>query len=156
MGVYAVSRNDDVAVVYIKNPPNVQGSAYGIFAAVADAGIDVNMIIQTASAGYEGRAVDIIFAINKDEAEHAQDVLGDIFADSDDTTFSVDCGVAKIIVMGDEMQGKPGVAAQVFRCLWNDGVSIINISASEIGISMLVEESDAKAAMDCLVREFDI
>ena len=63
MGVYAISRNDDVAVVYIKNPPHVWGTAYETFAAIAEAGVDVNMIIQTASAG--AGAVDIIFAIDR-------------------------------------------------------------------------------------------
>ena len=61
-----------------------------------------------------------------------------------------------IMVMGDEMQGKPGVAASVFRCLWNSGIHIINISASEIGISMLVNDSEAEAAMECLNRDFSV
>lgn len=156
MGVYAVTRNDDAAVVYIKNPPNVLGSAYGIFAAVAEAGIDVNMIIQTASAGSEGRGVDIVFVINREDCDDARCALADIFRDSPDTTFRIDCDIAKIIVMGDEMQGKPGVAAKVFRCLWDNGVNIINISASEIGISMLVAQDDAARAMECLLHEFDV
>lgn len=156
MGVYAVSRNDDVAVVYIKNPPNRWGTAYGTFAAIAEAGVDVNMIIQTASAGSGGRAVDIVFAIDRENVDTTLEVMKTLFADSPETEVRIEANVAKIIVMGDEMQGKPGVAAQVFRCLWNDGVSIINVSASEIGISMLVADSDAEKAMECLVRDFNI
>lgn len=156
MGVYAVSRNDDVAVVYVKNPPNKWGTAYGTFAAIADAGVDVNMIIQTASAGSAGQAVDIIFAIDRENADKTQKILETLFADFPETEVRIEVHVAKIMVMGDEMQGKPGVAAQVFRCLWSDGVNIINISASEIGISMLVADSDAEKAMECLVRDFNI
>jgi len=152
MGVYAVSRNDDVAVVSIKNPPNAWGTAYETFAAIADAGVDVNMIIQTASAG--NSAVDIIFAIDRSNAEGTRVILGKLFGDCEGTEISIDDRVAKITVMGDEMQGKPGVAAKVFRCLWNAGIHIINISASEIGISMLVADSEAGAAMDCLNRDF--
>ena len=114
MGVYAVSRNDEVAVVYIKNPPNRWGTAYGTFAAIAEAGVDVNMIIQTASAGSSGQGVDIVFAIDRCNAEKTQGILGALFGDSEATEVIIDTDVAKIMVMGDEMQGKPGVAAQVF------------------------------------------
>ena len=152
MGVYAISRNDDVAVVYIKNPPHVWGTAYETFAAVAEAGVDVNMIIQTASAG--AGAVDIIFAIDRENAEETRAILEKLFAEYKDTEIRIDEKVAKIMVMGDEMQGKPGVAASVFRCLWNSEIHIINISASEIGISMLVNADEAEAAMECLNRDF--
>jgi len=154
LGVYAISRNDDVAVVYIKNPPHVWGTAYETFAAVAEAGVDVNMIIQTASAG--SQPVDIIFAIDRVNSGKTRELLRELFADSKETEISVDEGIAKIMVMGDEMQGKPGVAASVFRCLWNSGIHIINISASEIGISMLVNDSEAEAAMECLNRDFSV
>ena len=152
MGVYAISRNDDIAVVSIKNPPHVWGTAYEIFSGIADAGVDVNMIIQTAGAG--AGVVDIIFAIDRSSSEYARTVLGRLFADCSDTEISIEERVSKIMVMGDEMQGKPGVAAGVFRCLWSSGIHIINISASEIGISMLVPENEAEAAMECLNRDF--
>lgn len=156
MGIYAVSRNDDVAVVYIKNPPNVWGTAYGTFAAIANAGVDVNMIIQTVSAGSEGKAVDIVFAIDRQDVETTRETLEKLFVNYEETEIHIDTEVAKVNVMGDEMQGKPGVAAKVFRCLWSDGVRIINISASEIGISMLIHVEDAEKAMYCLMQEFDI
>ena len=54
------------------------------------------------------------------------------------------------------MQGKPGVAAKVFRCLWDAGVQIINISTSEIKISMLIRTADAERATDALYENFDI
>ena len=76
--------------------------------------------------------------------------------DCKDTEIRIDEKVAKIMVMGDEMQGKPGVAASVFRCLWNSEIHIINISASEIGISMLVNADEAEAAMECLNRDFRV
>jgi len=54
------------------------------------------------------------------------------------------------------MQGKPGVAAKVFKCLWNEDIEIINISTSEIKISMLVNKNDADAAQKALYENFDI
>ena len=96
------------------------------------------------------------FAIDRENTEETRSILEKLFAEYKDTEISIDEKVAKIMVMGDEMQGKPGVAASVFRCLWNSEIHIINISASEIGISMLVNVDDAEAAMECLNRDFRV
>ncbi len=152
-GVHAVEKNEDVDIISIKSPPDEQGIAYRIFSSLAREGVDVDLILQTAS---QNRASDIVFTVNKSSSAKAEDVLCRIFADYHDTSVSVDRAVAKITVSGDGMKGQPGIAAEVFRCLWNAGVRIINISTSEIKISMLVSLSDGQLAFETLAESFEI
>ena len=154
MGVYAISRNDDVAVVYINDPFSSGLTACDIFAAVADFGIDVNMIIQTVSVS--NRASDIIFSVDRGCVGALRAVFVKIFGGREGCEIRIDESMTQITVMGDEMQGKPRVAAKVLHCLWDSGIDIANVSIGEIGVSMLVDEKEANAAMDCISRNFDI
>ena len=99
---------------------------------------------------------DIIFTVHQVDAARTKDVLEKAFADSPDTEIEIDTDAVKLMVSGVGMQGKPGVAAKVFRCLWDAGVQIINISTSEIKISMLIRTEDADRATDALYENFDI
>jgi aspartate kinase len=62
----------------------------------------------------------------------------------------------KLSVSGEGMQGKPGVAAKVFKCLWDADVRILNISTSEIKICMLIPRRDADRAYQALLDGFEI
>ena len=62
----------------------------------------------------------------------------------------------KLSVSGEGMQGKPGVAAKVFKCLWDADVRILNISTSEIKISMIIPRRDADRAYQALTDGFEI
>ncbi len=153
IGVSVISRDDGVAIVYIKNPPAKMGIAYYVFNALAEAGIDVDIILQTSTSHTRG---DIIFTVHQIDVERTKEVFAREFADSPDTEIEIDTDAVKLMVSGVGMQGKPGVAAKVFRCLWDAGVQIINISTSEIKISMLIRTADAERATDALYENFDI
>ena len=153
IGVSVISRDDDIAIVYIKNPPVKMGIAYYTFNALAEAGVDVDIILQTSTGHISG---DIIFTVHQVDAQCTREVLEKEFADSPDTEIEIDTDAVKLMVSGVGMQGKPGVAAKVFRCLWDAGVQIINISTSEIKISMLIRTADAERATDALYENFDI
>lgn len=153
IGVSAISRDDDVAVVSIKNPPARPGVAYFVFSALAEAEIDVDIILQTESPM---RSNDIVFTIHERDSEKALSVLEKAFADTEETSVVVDSNAVKLSVSGAGMQGKPGVAARVFKCLWNADVEIINISTSEIKISMLIRKEDADAAQKALYENFAV
>lgn len=153
IGVSVISRDDDIAIVYIKNPPAKMGIAYYVFNALAEAGIDVDIILQTSTSHIRG---DIIFTVHQIDVERTKEVFAKEFADSSDTEIEIDTDAVKLMVSGVGMQGKPGVAAKVFRCLWDAGVQIINISTSEIKISMLIRTADAERATDALYKNFDI
>lgn len=153
IGISVIGRDDDIAVIYVKDPPQTMGIAYYTFAALAENGIDVDLIIQTSTGGTNG---DIIFTVRADDAEKTKSVLSALFRASAHTTVRADTDIAKLTVSGAGMQGKPGVAAKVFRCLWDAGVQIINISTSEIKISLLISASDAERATRELYDKFNL
>lgn len=153
IGVSVISRDDDIAIVYIKNPPMKPGVAYHTFDALATAGIDVDIIIQTSTGHIRG---DIVFTVHQVDTARTEEVLKKEFAASPETEIEIDTDAVKLMVAGVGMQGKPGVAAKVFRCLWDAGVQIVNISTSEIKISMLIRTEDAERATNALYENFDI
>lgn len=152
-GIHAISRDDDIAVVYVRRPPENPAVAYQTFGALADGNVDVDIILQTASVGHGS---DLIFTIHAEDTERARDLLTRLFADHPDTEIEIDPSAVKLSVSGEGMQGKPGVAAKVFKCLWDADVRILNISTSEIKISMLIPRRDADRAYQALLDGFEI
>ena len=152
-GIHTISQDKKIAVVYVKNPPDIPGFAYRTFSVLSDNGIDVDIILQIA---FSNRLSDVIFTVREDESDKTRRILEHQFTFSPATKIEVDTDVSKISVTGEGMQGKPGVAAKVFKCLWDAGVKIINISTSEIKISMIVPASDSKKAMRALNESFDV
>ena len=150
-GIHAISRDDNIAVVYVRRPPKNPAVAYLTFGALADGQVDVDIIIQTASVGHGN---DLIFTIHAEDSERAREILTKQFASSPDT--EIDPSAVKLSVSGEGMQGKPGVAAKVFKCLWDADVRILNISTSEIKISMIIPRRDADRAYQALTDGFEI
>ena len=72
IGVSVISRDDDIAIVYIKNPPVKMGIAYYTFNALAEAGVDVDIILQTSTGHISG---DIIFTVHQVDAQRTREVL---------------------------------------------------------------------------------
>jgi len=123
------------------------------FGALADGGVDVDIILQTASVGHGN---DLIFTIHAEDSERAREILTKRFSDSPETEIEIDPSAVKLSVSGEGMQGKPGVAAKVFKCLWDADVRILNISTSEIKICMLIPRRDADRAYQALLDGFEI
>lgn len=153
MGIFAVTREDGISVIEIKNPPDVFGVAYCTFSSLADAGIDVDLILQTTSVGHRG---GIVFTVKDRESAHSEEVLGSVFSDFPDTQIIVKNNAVKISISGVEMQGGVGVAAKVLKTLWSEDITIIGISTSEIKISLLIDETYASRAMKSLLAAFEL
>ena len=146
IGVHAVEKNDGIAKITVGKVPHEAGIAYRIFASLAESDVDVDLILQTE---LRGQFCDIVFTVTKS-------LLEDLFKDHPDTYVSVERRITKITVSGEGMQGRPGVAAEVFRCLYGAGVHILGISTSEIRISLLVSEDEADAAFRAITESFEI
>ena len=153
VGVHAVEKNDGIAKITVGKVPHEAGVAYRIFATLADRGVDVDLILQTE---LRGQFCDIVFTVKKTDSERAKSLLQDLFKDNPETYTSVEDRIVKITVSGDGMQGRPGVAAEVFRCLYDSGVHILGISTSEIRISLLVAENEAETAFRTITESFEI
>jgi len=152
-GIHSITQDDKISVVYIKNPPDIPGMAFITFSALSEENIDVDLILQTAS---QNRGADIIFTIHDSDIEKTEHTLRRTFQEHPNTDIVIDSNISKITVSGEGMQGKPGVAAKVFKCLWDSGIKIINISTSEIRICMLVPAEQGRDALIALVECFDI
>lgn len=152
-GVHAVKKNDGVAKITVGKVPDEAGVAYKIFASLAEHGVDVDLILQTE---LQSKFCDIVFTVQKSDCAKAETILCDLFADYPDTYVQSDSHITKITVSGEGMQGRPGVAAEVFRCLYDAGIHIMGISTSEIRISILVSEKEAESAFCAITKSFDI
>ncbi len=153
IGVHAVEKNDGVAKITVGKVPHEAGVAYRIFASLAERGVDVDLILQTE---LRGQFCDIVFTVKKTDSERAKSLLQGLFKDNPETYTNVEDHIVKITVSGEGMQGRPGVAAEVFRCLYDSGVHILGISTSEIRISLLVAEDEAEAAFRTITESFEI
>lgn len=142
--IRGVSIERNQAKVTIEGVPDKPGTAAAIFTALAEAGVVVDVIVQTAP--HEGKT-DISFTMNKDELVKAGPVLQSTANAIGAHGVIQTCGVAKLSVVGIGMRSHSGVAARLFDILAKGGFNIQLISTSEIKIAViLLEDRIADAA----------
>ncbi|MBL0351008.1 MAG: aspartate kinase [Elusimicrobia bacterium] len=129
------------------------GVAAKIFGPLADEGVNVDMIIQ--SAPTEGRN-DISFTIGRVDVKKAMAVLDRVSTDLKVEEVVCDDKVAKVSIVGVGMKGHPGVAAKLFKSLAEAGINIDMISTSEIKIACVVREGDGPKAVRLVHKAFGL
>jgi len=144
----------DEARIIVMGVPDKPGIAYQILGPVADANIDVDMIIQNQSV--DGKT-DFTFTVPRGDYQRAIDVLnnqvkGHVSAEK----VLGDAKVSKVSVVGVGMRSHVGVASKMFRTLSEEGINIQMISTSEIKISVLVDEKYMELAVRALHKAFDL
>ena len=149
MPVQVMTRDDKAAAVYIKNPPDVPGLAYRIFAAITDGGADVDMILQTASYN---RGADIVFTVPAAFADRTEEILRKLLRDYAGTDIVLERECTKLCVTGDGLSGRAGSAAELFRCLWDAGIRLCGVTTSDVKMTLLVASHDADRAADAIVE----
>jgi aspartate kinase len=132
----------------IREVPDHPGVAGRMFRPLAEAGINIDMIVQNVSAdGY----TDISFTLPEDDIARAEPVLERLAEDLEARKgYIVDPDIAKISVVGAGMRSNPGVAADIFETLADAGINIDIISTSPIRISCVVRSLDAEKAVRML------
>ncbi len=139
-----------ITVIHVSDKP---GIAHSIFAPLAEAGIVVDMIIQTASTeGY----TDMSFTVPKSEMKPAMQILQELVKQKKAIYVVGDEKVAKVSIVGVGMRTHSGVAATMFKALADARINIQMISTSEIKISVVISEADMKKAVEVLHREFGL
>lgn len=141
----AYSRNE--AKVTLVKVPDVPGVAARVFEPLAQAAINVDMIVQNISS--DGKTTDITFTVPADDLAKAEEVLQSQ-ADLKNVQMITDDGVSKISVVGIGMRSHAGVANTMFRTLADKNINIQVISTSEIKISVLIEEDYTELAVRAL------
>lgn len=151
--VSGVAYDPKQAKITLRNIADRPGVAAKIFGPLADEGINVDMIIQ--SAPQSGRN-DISFTVARGETKKAMSVLDDVSRDLKADEVVLDDKVAKVSIVGIGMRGHPGVAAKLFKTLADAGVNIDMISTSEIKVACVVKEADGPNAVRLAHKAFGL
>jgi aspartate kinase len=141
--VRGVALDKDQAKVVISNVPDKPATAATIFKALADANINVDMIVQ--NVAHTG-GVDLTFTAQRDDAANAVKVLPDILKKLGGGEFKSFDNIAKLSVVGVGMRTHAGVAATLFTALGEAGINIQLIGTSEIKITVAVDRAKADDA----------
>jgi aspartate kinase len=152
--ISGIAFNRDEAKITVTNVPDRPGIAYQILGPVADANIDVDMIIQNASIGGN---TDFSFTVHRNEYQKAMDLLnGSVRSSIGAGDVVGDPKIAKVSVVGIGMRSHVGIASLMFRTLSQEGINIQMISTSEIKISVVIEDKYMELAVRALHKAFGL
>jgi len=151
--ISGVTYNKNEARITLKRIPDQPGVAAKILTPVAEAGINVDMIIQNT---HSGGATDLTFTVPKPEAKKALEVEKKVAKEIGAADVLEDQDIAKVSVIGIGMKSHSGVAAKMFAALAKENINILMISTSEIRISCVVELAKAELAVRILHTAFGL
>lgn len=152
--ISGIAFNRDEAKITVLGVPDKPGIAYQILGPIADANIDVDMIIQ--NTGADG-TTDFTFTVHKNEMAKALSILKDqVQAHIGAREISGDDKIAKVSVVGVGMRSHVGIASQMFRTLAEEGINLQMISTSEIKIAVVIDEKYMELAVRVLHKAFDL
>ncbi len=151
--VSGVAHDLNVAKVALFDVPDRPGIARAVFKALADANINVDMIVQAAMRDERN---DIAFTITKDDLPRALPVVERVCREigASGTAYGED--LAKVSIVGSGMMSNPGVAATMFAALADEGINIQMISTSEIKVSCIIAADEIERAVNALHAAFNL
>ncbi|MFD0267639.1 aspartate kinase [Streptomyces sp. NPDC127106] len=153
--ISGVAHDVSEAKITVVGVPDKPGEAAAIFRAIADAEINIDMIVQNVSAASTG-LTDISFTLPKTEGHKAIDALEKAKAQIGFDSLRYDDQIGKISLVGAGMKTHPGVTASFFQALSDAGVNIELISTSEIRISVVTRQDDVNAAVVAVHTAFGL
>ncbi|CAN5149368.1 aspartate kinase [soil metagenome] len=151
--IAAVVHDTSEAKVTISGVPDKPGIAARVFRALADRGVNVDMIVQNVS---EHSVTDISFTLPRSDLVTSTEVTSGLAAEIGADGVSTDSAIARVSLVGAGMNSNPGVAATMFETLAVEGVNIEMISTSSIRISCVVREADVERAVQSLHTAFGL
>jgi aspartate kinase len=151
--VRGLAHDRNVAKVTLVEVPDQPGVAAAVFEPLAEAGINVDMIVQNIG---HGAATDLSFTIPQVELAKAKRILDPVARGLNCREITTDSSVAKISIVGAGIQNAPGYAARMFKALADAGVNIEMISTSEIRITTIIAEDALETAVRALHTAFEL
>jgi aspartate kinase len=152
--VSGIAFNRDEAKISVLGVPDKPGIAYQILGAVADANIEVDVIIQNIS---KGGTTDFSFTVHRNDYARAVDLLkAKVLPSLGAANIEGDTKICKVSIVGIGMRSHVGIAAKMFRCLSEEGINIQMISTSEIKTSVVIDEKYMELAVRALHKAFDL
>jgi aspartate kinase len=153
--ISGIAHDKSEAKITIVGVPDRTGVAARIFQAIADADINIDMIVQNVSAAATG-LTDISFTLPKAEGANASKILQGIQGEVGFASIQYDDQIGKLSLVGAGMRSHPGVTATFFAAMSDAGVNIEMISTSEIRISIVCRESDLDRAVKAAHTAFEL
>jgi aspartate kinase len=153
--ISGIAHDKSEAKITIVGVPDRTGVAARIFQAIADADINIDMIVQNVSAAATG-LTDISFTLPKAEGANASKILKAIQGEVGFASIQYDDQIGKLSLVGAGMRSHPGVTATFFAAMSEAGVNIEMISTSEIRISIICRESDLDRGVKAAHTAFEL
>jgi aspartate kinase len=151
--ISGVTHDTSEAKVTLRDVPDHPGVAARVFTELANANVNVDMIIQNVS---EAGTTDISFTTPKDDLPRARRAVASVVEELKARDWSLDESIAKVSLVGAGMKTHPGVAAEMFRALADAGVNLDMISTSTIRITAVIAADQVEAAVRALHTAFDL
>ena len=151
--ISAVNHDTSEAKLTLSGVPDEPGVAARVFRALADAGVNVDVIVQNVS---EDGVTDISFTLPHDDLETGREIAERVGGEIGAGEVTADAEIGRVSVVGAGMKSNPGVAATMFETLAGEGINIEMISTSAIRISCVVAEQDVERAVQALHTAFDL
>ena len=151
--ISGIAHNKDEAKLTIVDVPDKPGIAYSILGPIADANIEVDMIVQNVGVD---NMTDFTFTVHRNDYDKALALLKKTAASLGARDVTGDTGIVKVSVVGVGMRSHAGIASRMFHALAREGINIMMISTSEIKISVVVDEKYLELGVRTLHAEFGL
>ena len=151
--ISSIAHNRDEAKLTIRGVPDTPGMASRILGPIAEANIEVDMIIQNIG---DEKSTNFTFTVHRKDYENAMEILKGIAAELGAEGVDGDDRIAKISVVGVGMRSHAGIASQMFAALAAEGINIQMISTSEIKISVVVDDKYLELSVRTLHSAFGL
>ncbi|PZR64887.1 MAG: aspartate kinase [Solirubrobacterales bacterium] len=153
--ITAVTHSTGEARITLLGLPDRPGIAGQVFTALAEANVNVDMIIQNEPES-EGASADLSFTVPREDLRLARETLDPMKDTLGISTVAEDPDMGRVSIVGAGMRTHPGVAAKVFSTLGAEGINIEMISTSPIKISCVIREDDVRRAVQALHAAFEL
>ena len=151
--ISGIAFNRDEAKITVVGVPDHPGIAYKILGPVADANIDVDMIVQNVG---HANTTDFTFTVHRNDFARAMDIVRTTAAGIGASEVTGDDKIAKVSIVGVGMRSHVGVARTMFETLSKENINLQMISTSEIKISVVVEDKYMELAVRALHQAFEL
>ncbi|HEY4431067.1 MAG TPA: aspartate kinase [Paenibacillus sp.] len=151
--VSGIAYDKNVARVSILGVPDVPGVLAQVFGKLAEEGVNVDIIVQS---GVQNEQADFSFTVSLDELDRAKEVIKQIHKTLPYREVTSEDNLVKVSIVGAGMVSHPGVAAQMFDVLSQEGVSIKMVSTSEIKVSCVIESGNLPSIIQALHTAYNL
>ena len=151
--ISGIAHTRDEAKLTIVGVPDKPGIAYSILGPVADANIEVDMIVQ--NVGADG-TTDFTFTVHRNDYKNALSILKEAADKIHARGVSGDNKIAKLSIVGVGMRSHAGIASKMFKALADEGINILMISTSEIKVSVVIDEKYLELGVRILHSAFEL